>query len=156
MIYPRKEIAEARLTRAMQDAARAKADIERRSAADRGNAGAPSATLQRWGPADEAYQDVSIEAMYDAMLLTEFGRQHETKPFSERVHDMAKATGTWEGYTGALDGDAFPVKGWWVARVGAGRMELTFRMRRPDATFVDLYRMRFTKQKGWFYVGAGD
>lgn len=115
-----------------------------------GNGGIPGQTLDRWGPADDAgFKDLHLEAMFDLALMNEFDAAIGPKAISERLVDQAKARGEFEGFTGAYDGGVFPVQGWWVVTIEGKSMSATFRMRRHDASFRDVYRVTYTRKGGW-------
>jgi len=115
-----------------------------------GNAGIGMPTLLQATAADEAgYKDVGLEPLFTVALMNEFDRQAESESFREDVIDKAKGRGNWETYTPRFDGDAFPVQGWWYVEVDAKGIELTFRMRRPDGSMVDLYKTRRESRGGW-------
>lgn len=118
-----------------------------------GNAGVPSMSLKRWGPADEAgLLDVSLDAGYDFELLKEFDVWVDDLEFPDRVIDQAKARGSWEGFTAELDGGHFPVHGWWIVTLDDSDMQITFRIRRHDGTYHDSYTTRFSDAKGWTWT----
>jgi hypothetical protein len=115
-----------------------------------GNGGLSGPTLMRAGPADAAgYKDVALEPMFDLALLKEFDRQAESQGFAETLIDKAKARGSWATYTPRFDGAAFPVQGWWILDLQGEAIRLTFRMRRPDGTFFDLYGIQRGARGGW-------
>ncbi len=118
-----------------------------------GNAGVPSMSLRRWGPADEAgLLDVSLDAGFDFEMLKEFDKWVEDLGFPDRVVDQAKARGSWDGFTAELDGTHFPIQGWWIVTLDDDELELTFRIRRHDGTFHDTYSTRFDDSKGWTWT----
>lgn len=115
-----------------------------------GNAGLGGPTLLRAGPADAAgYKDVSLEALFDLALMKEFDRQSEALAFPEPMIDKAKGRGTWESYTPRYDGATFPIQGWWVVDLQGEGIRISFRMRRPDGTFFDLYGIQRGARGGW-------
>ena len=115
-----------------------------------GNSGIPGQNLARWGAADKAkFRDVQLEALFDLSLMGEFDRQNESKPMSETVVDQAKARNSFATYTGIYSGADFPVQGWWIADVKKKTMSATYRMRRADGTFRDIYTIAYGKKDGW-------
>lgn len=122
-----------------------------------GNSGVDMPTLMKAGAADEAgFKDVGLEPLYVTALQQEFTRQADTREFSENVIDQSLARGDWETYIPRFDGGAFPVQGWWIMDLAAdSSITLTFRMRRPDGTFFDLYSLRRGLRGGWATVSTG-
>ncbi|MFT7519164.1 MAG: hypothetical protein ACI9MC_001304 [Kiritimatiellia bacterium] len=115
-----------------------------------GNSGIGMPTLLKAGAADVAgYKDVGLDPFFDTALMGEFNTWSEDLEFPETVINKAKSRGEWETYTGRYDGDSFPVTGWWVVTLEGEDVELTFRMRRHDGSFHDLYVSRFKRGKGW-------
>lgn len=115
-----------------------------------GNAGLDGPTLLQAAAADEAgFKDVGLDPLFTVALMKEFEKQAEEQGFREDVIDKAKGRGNWESYTPRFDGDAFPVQGWWYVELDRGGIALTFRMRRPDGTMVDLYKTRRGERGGW-------
>jgi hypothetical protein len=116
-----------------------------------GNGGIGGQDLNRWGAADDAgFKDVNLDVGLDLGLIGELDSwAADEGRIPEAVLDKAKARGSWEGFTGVLDGDAFPVQGWWQVDLKDDRMQVGFRVRHYDGTFRDVYKVRFDRSKGW-------
>jgi hypothetical protein len=115
-----------------------------------GNGGVGGQNLARWGDGTAAgVKELALEAMFDVALMEQFDHWAASAMFSERTIDHAKARGEWEGFGGEYDGTAYPVQGWWIVDLKKRTMDVTFRMRRFDGTFRDIYAVRYSRSAGW-------
>jgi len=116
-----------------------------------GGGGAPAHNLRRWGAAAEAgrREDIHLEPMYDVSLLTALNRWSEENPVPESVMNEAQASGSYEGFIGALSAKHLPTHGWWKVTLDGEDAKLLFRHRMPDGEITDRYRVSYTDDGGW-------
>ncbi len=115
-----------------------------------GNAGAPAASLQRWGHAEGAkLKDVKIETIFDLALMREFDRWAEPRKFSQNVVEHAKADGAYKGFEGVYDAHSFPVIGWWNVAIEGRTLAVTFRILGDDDRLKDVWTGQYEGKAGW-------
>ena len=113
-----------------------------------GGGGGGAEDLERWGNAvDLGYGDVQLEPLFDLKLQGDFDKVAQEQELSETVIEKAKATGSWEGFTGTYDADAFPLYGYWLVEITGEEMSATFRSYQGQDGFKDLYRIDFEDKK---------
>ena len=116
-----------------------------------GNAGIGMPDLRRWAPADEAglAEDLPLEPGFDLSLMREFERTAEAEGFSEAVIDKGQGARKLRGLHRDVRWVVLPRPGWWHVELMGYEMDLTFRMRRYDGTFFDLYTLHYDDSDGW-------
>lgn len=116
-----------------------------------GGGGAPAMALRRWGPADTAgrNEDVQLEPMFDLALMQAFERWSRQTEIPAVAMDEARASGSFEGFTGAYHPEHFPTYGWWQVTAYGETLDCIFRLRTPDGAFRDIYRLHFAPANGW-------
>lgn len=116
-----------------------------------GGGGAPAELLRRWGGADQAgrNEDLQLEPIFDLALMGALDAESRRTELAPVLLDQAKARGSFQGFTGAYAPAALPVTGWWQVSVYGETLDLLFRFRAPDGSFVDLYRLSLDPKDGW-------
>ncbi len=116
-----------------------------------GGGGAPADDLMRWAPADRAGRaaDVPLEPMFDITLMDQLDRVNRADGLPPQVVDQAKARDTYEGFTGAYNGGAFPVQGWWTGSLRGDTLRLGFRFLKSDGSFEEIYQIEYRGSDGW-------
>ena len=116
-----------------------------------GGGGAPADDLMRWAPADAAGRavDVPLEPMFDLSLMEQLDRWNRAEALPPQVVDQAKARDSYEGFTGAYNGGAFPVQGWWTGTLDGDSLRFTFHYLKLDGTFEDIYQIELRGTDGW-------
>lgn len=112
-----------------------------------GGGGSPANSLPRWGRVGE--QDLKLEPIFDLALVRELDKWMEAKEYPETVREQARATGSWQGFTGEFDARYYPIQGWWNVALDGKDMSLTFRMVGPDGKLKDLYTVVNDDREGW-------
>ena len=116
-----------------------------------GCGGGPVEPLRRWSAADAAgmAKDIPLEPIFDLALLNQLDRWNRDMGLPEIAVDEAKARNSFEGFTAAYNPRYFPVQGWWKGSLLGEKLRFTFRFRRPDGTFADIYAVEFSEKGGW-------
>lgn len=116
-----------------------------------GCGGGPAQSLRRWTAADSAgmAKDIPLEPIFDLAIMNQLDRWNRDVGLPEIAIDEAKARNSFAGFTAAYNPRHFAVQGWWKASLEGEALSFTFRFRRPDGTFVDVYEVAFTDATGW-------
>lgn len=116
-----------------------------------GGGGGPAEDLKRWGAGEASGRkgDIHLETTYDLALLAAMDRWNRNASIPDVVIDEAKARGAFTGFIGTYAGQHFPTYGWWKVSVAGQYVEVDYRLRLPDGSFVDLYRANFSEKEGW-------
>ncbi|MEL6347819.1 MAG: metallophosphoesterase [Myxococcota bacterium] len=116
-----------------------------------GGGGAPGQDLSRWTSPDNAgrTERLSLDPLFDVSLLKSMDGWSEANPIPENILDEARATGSFEGFTGVIDAKAFPTYGWFSLTVAEDSIQIGLRHRLPDGTIEDRYRVKYTEDSGW-------
>lgn len=116
-----------------------------------GCGGGPTQHLRRWTAADAAgmAKDIPLEPIFDLSLMNQLDRWNRDVGLPEVAVDEAKARNSFQGFTAAYNPRHFPVQGWWKGEVAGEKLSFTFRFRRLDGRFVDIYSVSFSDAKGW-------
>jgi hypothetical protein len=94
-------------------------------------------------------KDIPLEPIFDLSLMNQLDRWNRDVGLPEVAVDEAKARNSFQGFTAAYNPRHFPVQGWWKGEVAGEKLSFTFRFRRLDGRFVDIYSVSFSDAKGW-------
>ena len=116
-----------------------------------GGGGGVSDDLQRWGHVRAAgVEATQLEPIFDMTLLNTFNEQAMAHAFPEVILDAARAERSYEGFPGVYDSRWFPLHGYWWVEIKGHDMDVIYRIFDGyQATFTDVYRIRFTNDDGW-------
>jgi len=116
-----------------------------------GGGGAPGEDLRRWGPADQAgrNEDVQLTPGFDLALMDGLTEVNSGTPLPQVVLDEARASGSFEGFTGMYRAEHYPVLGWWRISVHGAGLGVSFRQLMPSGEMVDRFAATFDEEHGW-------
>lgn len=113
-----------------------------------GNAGVSGDDFLRGASAGDAHIDdpLLLDSAFSRALLAEFSQWSAGVPLSDKVREVVN------GHDGApprFPGGDYPVQGWWDVSLTAKSMAATFRQRRWDGSFHDVYTVSWNRRDGW-------
>jgi hypothetical protein len=115
-----------------------------------GNSGVGAPNLKRWARgADVPFKELTHDALFTLATMAEFDLWARDLAFSDRVRDMAKGEGSWEGFDAEIDGGSFQMQGWWQLQLAGDTLSTTWRMRRHDGSFHDLFTATLGANGAW-------
>jgi hypothetical protein len=115
-----------------------------------GNSAVGSPGLDRWSKEQGIGEgDLAHEALFGLAQLNEYEKWAEALEWPERALDEARAQGSWDGFVAHLPGNRFPTSGWWTMEIERGVLGFSYRQRRYDGSFVDLFSARCDPNTGW-------
>ncbi len=116
-----------------------------------GGGGGETEDLARWGHVRAAgVEATQLEPIFDMTLLNTFNERALAHSFPEVTIDAARAERSYEGFPGMYDSRYFPLHGYWWVEVKGHDMDVIYRIfDGHEASFADIYRVRFTVDNGW-------
>jgi hypothetical protein len=98
----------------------------------------PGADVAVEWPLGSAQPDLTLDPAFHQALLAEMPRPPGADP-------------PW-----VLDGEEFPIQGWWMVQLHGREIDLAFRFRRPDGSLREITRHRYRTDGGWRSIDAGE
>ena len=115
-----------------------------------GNGSVSSPGLDRWSKEQGIGEgDLGHDAIFGLALLNEYEKWAEALAWPERALNEARAEGSWDGFVARLPGNRFPTSGWWTMEIDRAELSFSYRQRRYDGSFVDLFSARCDPNTGW-------
>ncbi len=116
-----------------------------------GGGGAPADDLYLWqsGEAFDILDRVSLETVFREKLLSEVERWNSQSPLSTTTLNKAFNTGSYEKFPGLIEGNAYPVQGWWSLELEGKKSEITYYHYYQNGSIAPVYRLEYSEKRGW-------
>ncbi len=115
-----------------------------------GGGGSPLQDLWRESPKPaEGNDPLTLESSFDGTLGAALNRWADGGTLDDKVVDMARGKGEFEGAPRRVQAAAVPTWGWWEATLDGPALSLRLHLYQPDGSFADAWSGRTRLGEAW-------
>ena len=120
-----------------------------------GGGGAPADDLYLWqsGEKFDILDRVKLEPVFRDRLLKEVDRWNSQTPLSPTTMNKAFNTGSYKDFPGLIEGNAYPIYGWWSLDIEGSVSSITYYHHYMNGSIQPIYKLRYSEKSGWKAIG---